>query len=142
MRTAQGQNYSYDYAPGGNAKNHHIIISLKLTRLTGEKMMLIQDGEEYGHIVEVYAEKNQTTRPHKKTNVNLIWGVGFDNYTTLVRIALLFDVVVMGGSWFTYTKNNGEILKIQGEKQLAKAFASDLELYNEIYAKTLEKIGA
>jgi len=141
IRTAQTQHGSYTYSPGGNAKNHHAAIIVKVSKVSGDDGPIYQTtkeaGIEIGHAVEIYAEKNQTGRPHKRTKMDLIWGVGFNCYVSLVRIAVFFGTLKRAGSWFTY-----EDQKLQGEKTITELFASDVSLYEKLYQETLAAIKA
>lgn len=122
------------YTPGGESTRNRALIRLELTR----KDMIGEKGSEVGHHLQLYCPKNQASTPHKKQDVYLVWGVGFDNDKSLIDMAIFADVIKLGASgWMTLP--NGK--KVQGMEQCKGAITSDAELYKQIDTETRAFLG-
>ena len=126
------------FTPGGEETRNRAIIRLELTRISGKDGKIMIGEEEIGHIIQVYAEKNQTAPPHRKSNLSLTWGVGFNNDRALVDMAVFADVI-KGGAAGWITLPNGE--KIQGADNCTQLLLNDKELYEQIYKQTRKELG-
>lgn len=134
VRIAQGGTFSYETLAGGKQPGYYTAVILELSK-PSDAILKNSEGE-YGQKVEIRASKNQVGVAYRSATVNLIWGSGYDDYYSLADMACFAGTVKLSGSWITL--DNGE--KIQGKQQLAERLASDLELFDEIYKKTSNKL--
>jgi recombination protein RecA len=124
------------YQPGGEETRNRAIIRLELSRNSEGKIKIGE--EEIGHMIKVYAEKNQTAPPHRSSEIALTWGVGFNNDRALVDMAIFTDVIkYAAGGWCTFP--NGQ--KVQGVDNCVQFLLNDQNLHEEIYRETRKQLG-
>jgi hypothetical protein len=102
------------------------------------KEMVKTKDMEVGHCIQIYCPKNQAGTPHRKMEIGLIWGVGFDNYKALLDMAVFVDIIKVGAAgWHTMPDGT----KVQGATACQELLASDLDLYASIYKSVKEELG-
>lgn len=124
--------------PGGRSLKFYS--SIRLTVRQGDPIKL--KDQRIGHQLKFNVIKNKVSDPYKVAATNLMYGVGIDNYyETMEQSFLVDDIWFIGGSWYTYVDENGEIpmneegkplYKFQGKNKVAEAFSEDENLYSLI----------
>lgn len=129
------QQYGTEYTPGGEKRNHGVAIKLKMERIGGKDGTIYSGEKEVGHKLKVYGEKNQCGVPHRLQEIDLLWGIGFDPYTSLFKMATFLGVIRVSGAWYYYKDE-----KWQGQQSAMDQLSSDLDLYNQLYQETMQKM--
>ncbi len=118
---------------GGNALKFYASVRLDIRRT--EKIG--SEDEVIGHVVRVKVVKNKVAPPFREAFFDMIHGVGIDAVSSLVDVALKFNIIEKAGSWFKY---NGENVG-QGREGLKELLKSDSKLLAEVTAKTKQAAG-
>jgi recombination protein RecA len=95
--------------PGGRALKFYSSLRLSITRK--EAIGNVDDPE--GHIIDIRAVKNKGGKPHRRTQVNLIYPgdgrqPGFDKATNMVDYANNHNLLDVRGSWYWLDMGNFE----------------------------------
>jgi len=96
-------------------------------------------GEIIGHTTLFEIIKNKLAPPFKKTEINLIYGKGYDTHWEVLNLAVDLGVVEKTGAWYKYNDDNFA----QGEPNAAAFLKSEdnIEMYNEIRNKVIDMLG-
>jgi recombination protein RecA len=70
----------------------------------------------------------------------LRWGVGIDDFRSMVDILQAHRVIKLAGSWYTWTRTNGEEVRAQGVPKLREVIEADADLYAEMEAATIKAL--
>jgi len=116
----------------------HSRVSLKAPK-SGQRMD--KRGNLIGQTVIATVIKNRATIPFKVVEVELLFGHGIDKTLEIIKLAIEFDIIKKGGSWFSYLKDNGEELKTQGQETLVEMLSNNKELFTEVKGKIIELYG-
>ena len=118
---------------GGNAL---LFYATGRIRVSGGKGTSITDdsGVAIGHRVKFEIVKNKLAPPFKSTEINLLYGYGYDNYTEVLQLAVDFGIADLKGSWYSYN----DIKLGQGAMNARETLINDLELYNKIRGAVTE----
>jgi len=106
------------------------------------KARRIQDpltGEVIGHTTLFEIMKNKLAPPFKKTEINLIYGKGYDTHWEILKLGVDLGIIDKSGAWYAYNDSNFA----QGEPNAAVFLKSDVntEMYTEIRAKVIDMVG-
>lgn len=117
--------------PGGFALK--FAASQRLRTYVGVKL---KDGETIvGHVIRISILKNKIGSPHRKVELNLIYGYGFNRLSEMLEIAVERDIVKKaGGGWYSY----GETKLGQGTDKVLALLNDNPELLSEIEKKIFE----
>ena len=96
-------------------------------------------GEIIGHRTVFEVVKNKLAAPFKKSEINLIYGQGYDIHREVLDIATDLGTIDKSGSWYKYM---GESIG-QGESKVVEYLKSDenKQIYKEICDKVIESTG-
>jgi recombination protein RecA len=96
-------------------------------------------GEIIGHTTEFEIVKNKLAPPFKKTEINLIYGKGYDTHWEVLNLATDFGVIEKSGAWYSYDGTNFA----QGELNAAAALKeeSNVEIYNAVRNNIIDILG-
>jgi recombination protein RecA len=122
---------------GGNALQFYSSYRIQMSG-SGNSRLIRAKGDEdpYGKKVDIDLVKNKLSSPHRKTEAELIFGKGFDEFADIVALATKVGVIETRKSYYYY---NDKLLA-QGMDNLKTALASDLDLFDEIKGKLEEKL--
>lgn len=103
----------------------------------------------YGNQVQIDIAKTKVFKPDRRIGFyTLNYYNGVDVIQDTIELALKYDIIIKGGSWFTFrdietgeliNDKDGEMLKLQGRASVVKEFQNNDELFDTI-AKSLNKI--
>lgn len=146
--------YSSYSTPGGRALKH-----LYTVRIRFRKGNLIDDGNREvpsrtpnpaGNIVQMEIIKSKAFKPNRRLgSYTLKYYEGIDELADLVTMAMTYNFIVQGGSWFTFvdpdtgeiiTDPDGNELKFQGMPKLLQFLRNDEYMYEELKEQVLAKI--
>lgn len=112
---------------GGNAIKFFASMRIDITRGTQLKHKEVV----YGNTMKLNLFKSKVSTPFSKTEVNLIYGQGFDMVSEYVSIAKDMDIIKNAGSWFSY----GDTKLGQGFDNVCEIVRDNPELLEEIKSK-------
>lgn len=121
---------SPETTPGGRALKFYASLRLDVRRVSGENGKgLIKSGDVLiGHQMRIRAIKNKVGPPARSTEVDLIYGIGFDAVSDFITYAKNVGAIEQAGSWF---KLNGENIG-QGFEKTKQAIKDDQKLFEAI----------
>jgi recombination protein RecA len=78
--------------------------------------------------------------PFKKTEINLIYGKGYDTYWEILKLGIDLGIIDKVGAWYSYDDNKNFA---QGEPGAALALKAEdnAKMYNEIRARVIDMLG-
>ncbi|MDR3367356.1 MAG: recombinase RecA [Prevotellaceae bacterium] len=115
---------------GGNALKFYASIRVDIRKVTTNK-----DGEEaVSNHVRVKVVKNKLAPPFRKAEFDLVFGEGISRIGEIIDLGVEFNIIKKSGSWFGY----GDTKLGQGRDAVAKLFADNPELAEEVEAKVRE----
>jgi recombination protein RecA len=96
-------------------------------------------GEIIGHTTLFEIVKNKLAPPFKKTEINLIYGKGYDTHWEVLKLGVDLGIIDKKGAWYAYNDANFA----QGEPNAAAYLKSDdnMEMHNEIRSKVIDMVG-
>jgi len=96
-------------------------------------------GEIIGHTTLFEIVKNKLAPPFKKTEINLIYGKGYDTHWEVLKLGVDLGIIDKSGAWYSYAGDN----IAQGEPNAAAYLKSDENagVYNEIRSKVIDMVG-
>lgn len=100
----------------------------------GEKS---KDGEQMSSLININVYKNKTHAPHKKAEIFINYGEGFDLVREIIDIGTDLNILQKGGSWYSY----GDIKLGQGVRGVKSMFSDNPELFEEIENKVRVALG-
>lgn len=112
---------------GGNALKFYASQRIDIRRTGPYK----KGNDLIGNTTRVRVVKNKVAPPFKEAEFNILYGVGIDFYSDLLKMAVETGVVDKNGSWYSY----GEDRIGQGEAQVSEFLRSNPELFTEIKEK-------
>ena len=117
---------------GGNALKFYASVRLDIRRVTS-----LKDGDNViGNHVRVKVVKNKVAPPFRKTEFDILFGVGINKVGELLDLGVEQDIINKSGSWFSY---NGSKLA-QGRDATMALLRDNPELCDEIEKQVMEKI--
>ena len=73
----------------------------------------------------------------QEINFHLRQGEGIDNASTLIDIGSSNGLIKKAGSWITWTRSNGEEVKVQGSEKLRDMLMDEDNLFDELWASVV-----
>ena len=117
---------------GGNALKFYASVRLDIRRVTS-----LKDGDNViGNHVRVKVVKDKVAPPFRKTEFDILFGVGINKVGELLDLGVEQDIINKSGSWFSY---NGSKLA-QGRDATMALLRDNPELCDEIEKQVMEKI--
>ena len=117
---------------GGNALKFYASVRLDIRRVTS-----LKDGDNViGNHVRVKVVKNKVAPPFRKTEFDILFGVGINKVGELLDLGVEQDIINKSGSWFSY---NGSKLA-EGRDATMALLSHNPELCDEIEKQVMEKI--
>lgn len=117
---------------GGNALKFYASVRLDVRRTTQ-----IKDGDEaLGNRTRVKVVKNKMAPPFKKSEFDIVYGVGISRIGEIVDLGVEFGIINKSGSWFSY----GEHKLAQGREATKQLLTDNVELSEEIENKIREAL--
>ncbi|MDE5873591.1 MAG: recombinase RecA, partial [Lachnospiraceae bacterium] len=118
---------------GGRALKFYSSVRLDVRRIETLKV----GGEVVGNRTRVKVVKNKVAPPFKEAEFDIMFGKGISREGDILDLAVLHDVVVKSGAWYSY---NGE--KIGQGRENTKIYMSEHpEFMTEVEALVREKCG-
>jgi recombination protein RecA len=112
---------------GGNALKFYASVRVDIRRI-GQ----IKDGDDIqGNRTRVKVVKNKLAPPFRKTEFDIIYGLGISKTGELIDMGVEMDILKKSGSWFSY----GETRLGQGRDAVKNLLRDNPELSEEIEAK-------
>lgn len=138
--------YEIYTTPGGRAVKHHCSVRLffRKASLLDEKFDDIKRNSEraYGNIVQIKLEKTKVCKPDRLLgSYTLCYYTGIEDVVDLVDMLIGFNMIVKGGSWFTFVDvdtgeplyENDKELKIQGRSNVIQYLKENQDLLDYYY---------
>lgn len=112
---------------GGNALKFYASVRLDIRRI-GQ----LKEGEDVqGNRTRVKVVKNKLAPPFKKSEFDIMYGVGISKAGELVDLGVELDIIKKSGSWFSY----GETRLGQGRDAVKQLLDDNPELSDELERK-------
>ena len=129
MRTNMNSWQTSEHSAGGKALKFYASVRLQLSASTKRA------GDEgfQGQLVKAKTIKNKTYVPFQESELELVFGKGFDIDASLIDAALRFDVVQKKSSWLYY----GDI-SAQGVDKFVENLKSDPNAIEDIRSQVLD----
>ena len=119
---------------GGNALKFYSSVRLDIRRVTS-----LKDGDNIiGNHVRVKVVKNKVAPPFRKSEFDVMFGVGINKIGEIVDLGVEFDIIQKSGSWYSY---NGSKLG-QGRDATMTLLRDNPELCEELEGLIKEAIKA
>ena len=120
--------------PGGRALKFYSSVRIDIRKVD----VIKEGGEIVGSRTKAKIVKNKVAPPLKNVEFDIIYGKGISKSGSLLDLAVLNDIIVKSGSWFSY-----EGKRIGQGRENAKAFLEDNpEVYDEIDRKLRTILGS
>lgn len=91
---------------GGRALKFYASVRLDVRKIGGDDGKIKNGDVQVGHKVRIKAVKNRFGAPFGQSEVDLIYGVGFDTGADLVQYAVDLGVIERSGAWFKFDGEN------------------------------------
>lgn len=115
---------------GGHALKFYTDCRLEVSK------QLAKDGDDiYGNVTKIKCTKNKMYPPYRKCEFDIVYGKGIDKIKEVITLGVDLGVLTKAGSWYSY----GDI-KLGQETAVHNLFEDNLELYEEIRGKIIEKL--
>ena len=119
---------------GGNALKFYSSVRLDIRRVTS-----LKDGDNIiGNHVRVKVVKNKVAPPFRKSEFDIMFGIGINKIGEIVDLGVEFDIIQKSGSWYSY---NGSKLG-QGRDATMTLLRDNPELCAELEGLIKEAIKA
>lgn len=83
--------------PGGNALKFYASLRVEVTRIATNKEKEVPVSNR----VKIKAVKNKLAPPYRQVEIDLVFGLGYDNKTTIFDAALEAGLIKRAGAWFS-----------------------------------------
>jgi len=118
---------------GGNALKFYSSIRMDIR----SKEKIVKGDETVGNLVRVKVVKNKVAPPFKEAEFEIRYGEGIDKISSLIDVAVKYNVIEKSGAWF---KRNGENLG-QGREGVKDLLKEDKKLLQEIWTDVKKAAG-
>lgn len=88
-----------EYTPGGRALGFYSSVRIDMRKSTAIKN---KDEEKTGNLTKIEIVKNKVSIPHKKVEVDIVYGQGIDRLDDLIETGVSAEVVRKSGSTYYY----------------------------------------
>ncbi len=124
---------SPETTPGGRALKFYSSVRIDIRRIGA-----IKDGDEnVGNRVRARVVKNKIAPPFRDAEFDIMFNEGISASGDLLDLAVAEEIVAKSGAWFSY----GEVRLGQGRENSKAFIRENVELFNEIKTKVLNKKG-
>ena len=89
-----------------------------------------------GNQTKLKCTKNKMGAPYRACEFLITYGLGINKFNEALQLAVDFDIIKKGGSWYAY----GETKIGQGAVAVEKLLADNPELYDEVREKIISKL--
>lgn len=89
--------------------------------------------------VRVKTVKNRIDKPYLTGPVYIRFGEGFDNYQSIAELAIAAKIVKKTGAFYTFSKGDEEIFKVQGKEKLRDLLSQEGKEYQELRSSLVFK---
>ena len=117
---------------GGRALKFYSSVRMDVRRIESLK----QAGEVVGNRTRVKIVKNKVAPPFKEAEFDIMFGKGISKEGDILDLAVQYDIVHKGGSWFSY----GDRRLGQGRDNVKEIIKNEPELAAELEQKIKDKI--
>lgn len=114
---------------GGRALKFYASVRLDVRR----RKAIMQGTELIGHTLEIKAAKNKVGTPLRTTEVDLLYGQGFDEENNLIEYAISIGLVQSKGAWLNFNGRKFQRADLMDDKELR------LDIATAVHAKLTEK---
>lgn len=122
---------SPEVTPGGKALKFYSSV-----RIDVRKIDTVKDGSDIvGNRVRIKIVKNKMAPPFKSAEVDIIYGKGISKTSSILDLAINFDIIQKSGSWFSYKDERIG----QGREKVKELLEKDQALYDEIAVRVREQ---
>ena len=121
-----------EVTPGGRALKFYSSVRLDIRRIETLK----ENGAMVGNRTRVKVVKNKVAPPFKEAIFDIMYGKGISKASSILDMAIEFDIIEKAGSWFSY---KDEKLG-QGRENIKTLMENDEKLMLEIETKVREKM--
>ena len=114
---------------GGEALNFYSSSRIRVSGVEKKANRIIdENGAVVGHRVEFEIVKNKLAAPFRKAEIDLYYGVGYDEVEEILTFAVDLGVLQMAGSWY----KQGEKNIAQGSVKMRDYFLDNPDFYKEV----------
>jgi len=123
---------------GGTALPFYATGRIRISGIGAKANRIVDDGGMVvGHKTFFEVVKNKLSAPFKKSEANLIYGVGYDLEGEIINIATDLGILEKSGSWYKYNDNNIG----QGENGVRQFFKEMPEVFSTIKDEVIIVLG-
>jgi len=129
---------------GGRAWKFYAALRMRLKRIRQVKGKVYNaingtyEDQVIGSITKAKLEKCKVSSSQgQEINFHLRQGEGIDNASTLIDIGSSNGLIKKAGSWITWTRSNGEEVKVQGSEKLREMLMDEDTLFDELWASVV-----
>ena len=117
---------------GGNALKFYASLRMDIRRIAA-----IKDGNEViGNRTKVKIVKSKVAPPFKEVEFDILYNEGISKTGDLIDLAVNFNIIKKGGSWFTYGED-----RFQGRDQFKAKMLEFPEMMKKIQEEVKAKLG-
>jgi len=121
---------SPETTPGGRALKYYSSIRLRISR-TGDVTM---SDVKIGQKCKIKTVKNKVFPPYKETEIEMVWGKGYNKAGEILDIGVESGIVSKSGAWYSY----GDTQIGQGRANTCVFLEENKEIMEDIVAKVLK----
>ena len=129
---------------GGRAWKFYAALRMRLKRIRQVKGKVYNaingtyEDQVIGSITKAKLEKCKVSSSQgQEITFHLRQGEGIDNASTLIDIGSNNGLIKKAGSWVTWTRTNGEEVKVQGTEKLRNLLMDEDALFDELWASVV-----
>ena len=124
---------------GGKALQFHASCRLRLKAAGQIKTKVKGQEQVVGIKTKAQVVKNRMGPPLRTAEFDIYFDSGIDDFGGWLRVLKDYNMVKQGGSWYTYTRENGDEIKFLSKDWNGKLEA-DPTLRDEVYHKICDKV--
>jgi len=124
---------------GGKALQFHASCRLRLKAAGQIKTKVKGQDQVVGIKTKAQVVKNRMGPPLRTAEFDIYFDSGIDDFGGWLRVLKDYNMVKQGGSWYTYTRENGEEIKFLSKDWNGK-LEDDETLKEEVYNKICDKV--
>ena len=124
---------------GGKALQFHASCRLRLKAAGQIKTKVKGQEQVVGIKTKAQVVKNRMGPPLRTAEFDIYFDSGFDDFGGWLRVLKDYNMVKQGGSWYTYTRENGDEIKFLSKDWNGKLEA-DPTLRDEVYHRICDKV--
>ncbi len=125
-------------SPGGRSLKFAASVRIELKSM-GQIKDAKNNNEAKGTRVKATVLKNKVAAPYKTTEYDVLHGIGFNNFGSVLELAKKFDLLSMKGGGYYYFPGEDKPFA-QGETSAIEFLASDLDLYYDLQGRVMKEV--